>query len=443
MTRALAALIGALGLAACTTVATPMAPERAVPAGSAVPAGVAAPAALPGLPAAATPWPRVARLVAVSGEPRQVQLRWPPVFRGDVLGYRIYRRPVETPGEAAPAYVEIARVDGIAATTFVDRGGAEPDEPGRLEDARTYVYAVAAFGDRWTGERSEPAAATTAAPPAPPDGLDSLPPRAGEVLLVWEPSADRRVGGYRVYRSAFPAGPFEMVGQTADRFAAAFADPARAGLRRLRSYFYRVSAVSVAGAEGPPSEATPARLKPPPLPPLDVTAVGGLARHVRLRWSVGPEPDLTTVVVWRALGDGAFVRVAETPAARAEYTDGGLGDGVTVRYRLTLVDADGLESEPSAPAVATTRARPPAPRDVTVERDGQGVLVRWRAPPPAAGVSRYRVVRIGWLGGTEPLVEVSGTLARDSRPSPRYAVIAIDVEGLESLPAEATDVRGQ
>ena len=422
--------LAALFAAGCTTVATPVPRDHEGPAG--------AQKAAPPVEAAAPVGPRVTRLVAVSGEPREVPLRWQPVFRGAVRGYRIYRRPAEAPGEPAPPYVEIGRVDGIATTTFVDRGGAPPGEPGRLEDGRTYVYAVAAFGDDWTGERSEPAAATTAPPPAPPDGLDSLPPRAGEVLLVWEPSPDRHVAGYRVYRSAFPNGPFELVGRTEGRLATAFADPAGRGLRRLRSYFYRVASVSIAGSEGPPSDVTAARLKPPPLPPLDVTAVGGLARHVRLRWSVGPESDLRTVVVWRATGDGPFERVAETPAARAEYVDAGLGDGVTVRYRLTVVDEDGLESEFSSPAVATTRARPPAPRGVTAERDGGGVLIRWLAAPPAAGVSRYRVLRIGWLGTAEPVAEVSGTQARDPKVAPRYAVVAIDVEGLESLPAEAT-----
>lgn len=413
----------------CATLAT------SVPPATSPAARPTEPAPVPALPPAGR---SVARLTAVSGEPREVPLHWQPAYRGDVRGYRIDRRPVERPGEPPPAYVEIGRVEGIATTTFVDRGGAPPGRAGRLEDGRTYIYTVAAFGADWTGERSEPAAATTAAPPAPPDGLDTLPPRASEVLLVWEPSPDRRVGGYRVYRSAFPAGPFALVGETRDRLAAAFTDPARSGLGALRTYYYRVSAVSLAGAEGPPSEWTPARLKPPPMPPLDLTAVGGLARHVRLRWSAGPESDLRTMVVWRAVGEGPFDRVATLPASRTEYTDGGLGDGVTLRYRLTVVDAEGLESEPSTPAVATTRARPPAPREVAVQADGQGgVLVRWRAAPAVAGVSRYRVLRIGWLGAALPLVEVTGTVARDAQAAARYAVVAIDVEGLESPPSEA------
>ncbi len=421
-----AALLLASG---CTTMARPVAPPVAGPASAAVaPSGAEAAVSLQGR--------RVARLVAVSGEAREVPLRWQPVFRGEVRGYRIHRRDVEAAGAPVPPFVEIGRVMGLATTTFVDRGGAPAGRPGRLEDGRAYVYAVAAFGDGWTGEWGEPAGATTAPPPAAPDGLDPLPPRAGEVLLVWEPPADRRVGGYRIFRSAFPAGPFEPVGETTDRLAAAFADPAQAGLARLRSYYYRVAAVSVAGAVGPPSETVTARLKPPPLPPLDLVAVGGLARHVRLRWSAGPESDLRTVAVWRAMDDGPFRRVATVPATRSEYTDGGLGDGVTARYRLAVLDADGLESEPSAPAVATTRPRPPAPREVTVVREGDGVLVRWRAAPPAAGVSRYRVVRIGRFGGTETLVEVTGTVARDAVAAPRYAVVAVDVEGLESLPSE-------
>jgi fibronectin type 3 domain-containing protein len=136
------------------------------------------------------------------------------------------------------------------------------------------------------------------------------------------------------------------------------------------------------------------------------------------------------------VGDEGFSKVASVPASRTEYTDAGLGDGVTFHYRLTSIDGDGLESAPSTLAVASTRPRPPAPRDVTVQPDGTGVLVRWRPAPPPAGISRYRVLRIGRLGGAKPLVEVTGTVARDAEPAMRYAVVAIDVEGLESVPSE-------
>jgi fibronectin type 3 domain-containing protein len=382
-------------------------------------------------------------LVALSGEPRQVPLWWQPVLRGAVTGYRVYRRDPDRSAADPAAFLEVGRVRGPVSTSFVDRGGALDGEPGRLGDGRPYTYVVAAEGSGSIGERSDPVTAATAPPPAPPPGLAPAPPRAGAILLTWEPSRDERVAGYRVYRGAFAAGPFEPVGSVGGRFATAFADPASHRLIRLRTYYYRIAATSVVGSEGPPSEPVPAWLKPRPLPPLDLVAVGGLARHVRLRWAAGHEHDLRAFVVWRAVGDGPFTRLATLPAGRTDYADGGLADGVTYRYRLTAVDTDRLRSEPSTIVAATTRARPAPPLAVAAIRERGGVEVRWRPAPPTAGVARYRLVRVGVLGRLTPVAEVTGNAARDpGAAGGRYAVVAIDVEGLESLPSLPVEARG-
>jgi fibronectin type 3 domain-containing protein len=423
MIRRLVPLL-AIALVACATVSTetPTAP----PSGGAVATG--SPPAAGG--------PRPTRLVAVSGEPREVPLRWQPLLRGPVTGYRILRREAGTPGSP---FVEVARVAGASAASFLDRGGAPVDRPARLADETRYVYVVEAEAPGWRSAPSEPAYATTAAPPPPPDGLEAGAPRADAIILAWEPSRDPRVAGYRVYRAAFTTGPFEPLGDCSGRFATTFADSTRSGIQRLRTYYYRVAAVSAAGAEGPPGAPVPAWLKPHPVAPLDVAAVGGLARQVRLRWTLGHEHDLQTVTIWRAAGDGPFVRLRAVPAAQREHLDAGLADGVTYRYRLTIEDADGLESEPSLVTAATTRSLPSAPRDLTASRDRDGVTLRWRAAPPSAGVARYRVLRINTFGRAEVIAEVAGTAARDTAPGVRYAVVAVDVEGLESPPSAAIE----
>ncbi len=450
------ALLAILAAAGCATAARPVSPDGNVrpPAIGRPPTVGRSPAggwplaigdrAGAASPAPAAPTRRPTGLVALSGEPRQVPLWWQPVLRGAVTGYRVYRRgPDRSAAEPAP-FIQVGRVRGAATTSFVDRGGAPGGKPGRLADGRSYTYVVAAEGPDSVGKWSDPATATTAPPPAPPLGFAPAPPRAEAILLTWEPSRDDRVAGYRVYRGAFVAGPFEPIGSVRGRFANTFADPASRGLIRLRTYYYRIAATSVVGSEGAPSEPVPAWLKPPPLPPLDLVAVGSLARHARLHWAAGHEHDLRAFVVWRAVGDGPFARLATLPADRADYTDGSLADGATYRYRLTAVDADRLESAPSAAVAVTTRARPEPPRAVAAIREEGGVGVRWRPAPPAAGVARYRLVRVGLLGRLTPVAEVTGTAARDpGAAGGRYAVVTIDVEGLESLPSHPVEVRGR
>jgi fibronectin type 3 domain-containing protein len=445
--RGLALLVAAAGLVAgCSSAAGPAAPAATTRAPAAWPprgaerAAREQPARAPASAVAhAAPAPaarvwnggpaRPTRLVAASGEPREVPLRWQPVVVGGVAFYRVLRRDAGGGHEPGP-YVEVGRTADATTATYLDRGGAPAGRPGRLADGHTYEYVVTAVAADGSEARSEPASATTAPPPAPPDGLDRQPPRAGGVLLTWEPSADHTVAGYRVYRSAFAAGPFDVVGEVRGRFSTAFVDSARR-LLRLRTYQYRVASVSSAGAEGPASAPVTAWLKPPPLPPLDVAAAGGLARRVRVSWSPGHESDLRAVV-WRAGAGGRWARVAAVEASRGEHVDTGLGDGATFTYRLTVVDTDGLESQPSAIAMATTRPRPPSPREVSAERNPAGVTVRWQA---VAGAVRYRLLRVNAFGRHQAVAEVTGISAQDRGEPGRYAVVAIDPEGLESRPS--------
>jgi fibronectin type 3 domain-containing protein len=443
------ALLVAVGLlAGCSSAARPLAPAATTrapatwpPQGAERAAREQAAPAPAGAVAHAAPTPgarvwhggpaRPTRLVAASGEPREVPLRWQPVVVGGVAFYRVLRRDAGGGHEPGP-YVEVGRTADATTATYLDRGGAPAGRPGRLGDGRTYEYVVTAVAADGSEARSEPASATTAPPPAPPDGLDRQPPRAGGVLLTWEPSADHTVAGYRVYRSAFPDGPFDAVAEVRGRFSTAFVDSARR-LLRLRTYRYRVASVSSAGAEGPMSAPVTAWLKPPPLPPLDVAAAGGLARRVRVTWSPGHESDLRAVV-WRAGAGGRWARVAAVDASRGEYVDAGLADGASFAYRLTVVDADGLESQPSAIATGTTRPRPASPREVSVHRDPAGVTVRWQA---VAGAVRYRLLRLNAFGRHQVVSEVTGISAHDRGEPGRYAVVAIDPDGLESPPSAA------
>ncbi len=98
----------------------------------------------------------------------------------------------------------------------------------------------------------------------------------------------------------------------------------------------------------------------PPSPPTGLEAVPGDAR-VSLTWRPSSEPDVAGYRVYRALTSGGpYAPVAETSAT--SYLDLGVGNGATVYYVVTALDAR-FESGHSAEVAAT----PVAPTTITAE----------------------------------------------------------------------------
>jgi hypothetical protein len=92
------------------------------------------------------------------------------------------------------------------------------------------------------------------AAPATPAGLAVLPQEGG-IELLWSPSAEPDLAGYRVYRTA-PGGPPEKVAEVGSTRASWLDETARRGV----VYRYAVTAVDQAGNESEPAEAVEASL---------------------------------------------------------------------------------------------------------------------------------------------------------------------------------------
>ena len=85
------------------------------------------------------------------------------------------------------------------------------------------------------------------APPSPPSGL-AVVPRDGGLEVVWSPSSESDLGGYRIYRT-IGEGEVERVGEVPAGTTAWLDTAPQAGVL----YRYTVTAFDQAGNEGPPS----------------------------------------------------------------------------------------------------------------------------------------------------------------------------------------------
>ncbi len=80
-------------------------------------------------------------------------------------------------------------------------------------------------------------------------------PREGGLEILWAPSAEPDLAGYRVYRTA-PGGPPQKIADVEPNRASWIDDTAERGVE----YGYAVTALDQAGNESPPTEPVEASL---------------------------------------------------------------------------------------------------------------------------------------------------------------------------------------
>ncbi|WP_139271161.1 Ig-like domain-containing protein [Atopomonas hussainii] len=191
------------------------------------------------------------------------------------------------------------------------------------------------------------------------------------------------------------------------------------------------------------------------LPPLDVplglSAKALAGGRVALEWKAVKEASAYQLYR-RANNESDFVALGRVRELSFEdnLPAAGLADGVYF-YRLVSVrEHDGKEalSLPSdAVKVQVLSQAPSAPRDLSVELNGAGIVLRWLAPEQGQ-VATYNLYRANV--GQGQAIEVAGLtplqskiperIALDSRPSDTehaYTVTAVDAAGNESAAAQS------
>jgi len=179
---------------------------------------------------------------AVAGEPEVAESSEdldtePEAPRARSHGFRVYRRLAALPYGVALNY--------------------EPQERRLLTDTNAPLGASVCYVIRAVGS-TEPLVESAASnevcldvrdisPPASPSGL-AVVPRDGGLEVVWSPSSESDLGGYRIYRAVGEAEP-ERVGEVPAGTTAWLDETPRTGIL----YRYTVTAFDSAGNEGPPS----------------------------------------------------------------------------------------------------------------------------------------------------------------------------------------------
>ena len=272
-------------------------------------------------------------------------------------------------------------------------------EDDNLRGGTSYYYRVRAVGPR--GDLGPPSFAASAIPtnPGAPPAVTGLAADAGQtrVRLTWTP-VSFPVAGYFVERSAAaPSGPGAAGTTNWVRLnPAAVPEPLYddyIGTASGATLEYRVLAVALDNAEGPPSNAVQVTLADRSLPgEPTITSASGAGGKVVLTFAPAmPEERTAQFLVLRSgnAADQGVVLGDPLAGSAREYQDLYVSAGNTYFYRLVAVDAAGNRSDVTDPVIvrvgSATIPKPAAPVLKAASQPSPGVTLQFAKAP--AGLS--------------------------------------------------------
>ena len=350
------------------------------------------PAAAVGMPLVQTPPPPPTNLNA-NLEGASVRLTWtastPLPGESPVTGYRIrmYYRPdlhdwtdlVPNTGNTDLTYLHTAPPRG----TTVHYQVAAINAAERVGSPSNNAMVVTPTGTGTTG--------------AEPGNLRAIAAGPTTITLSWNRptvTGGNTITGYQVEESANGSPPWTLLTPTPTNVTVY----QRVGLPAGVTRYYRVRAVYVNLVSYGPwayAQATTATTRTPAAPQnLRATAAGSTV--INLDWDAPASNGGSAITGYQVhvlASDGSWSLLGTPVAGVTEFSDATAAVGVTRRYRVRAVNANGA----GAPAFVNATAdagTPGPPRDLTASAEGASVIeLDWRAPSDAGGaaVTGYRI----------------------------------------------------
>ena len=274
-----------------------------------------------------------ARLTANATSSSQINLSWADLSDNET-GFEVER------GTDGRNFTKIADV-GVNATSYSNTG---------LVPLTQYCYRVRAKNGAGNSGYTDPACATTQAPPVtiprPPSGLTATASSSSQINLSWTDNASDETG-FEIERSTD--------GTTFAKIADVGANTttySNTGLNASTRYWYRVRANNSAGASSYTNVADATTSLAVPATPTNLTAELADYDQIRLTW--GTLSNATNVLVERSTSPNTgFMQITQQPATSTSYVDLGLNEQTTYYYRIRLSNAAGNSGYSNVVSVTT------------------------------------------------------------------------------------------
>ncbi|MCA0228961.1 MAG: fibronectin type III domain-containing protein [Bacteroidetes bacterium] len=291
-----------------------------------------------------------ARLTANATSSSQINLSWADLSDNET-GFEIER------STDSRNYSKIADV-GAGTTTYSNTG---------LISNTQYCYRVRAKNGAGNSGYTDPACATTQAPPVtiprPPSNLTATASSSSQINLSWTDNASDETG-FEIERSTDGTNFAKIadVGANTTTYS-------NTGLNASMRYWYRIRANNSAGASSYTNVADATTQAPPitiPRPPSGLTATATSSSQINLVWTDNAS-DETGFEIERSTDGTNFAKIADVGANTTTYSNTGLNASTRYWYRVRAVNSAGGSSYTNV-ADATTQAPP-----ITIPRPPSGL----------------------------------------------------------------------
>jgi fibronectin type 3 domain-containing protein len=209
------------------------------------------------------------------------------------------------------------------------------------------------------------------------------------VSIEWVGTDKANIGGYHIYRKDLEkeGSKYARVGTVNDKYTKHFIDT---DLKPKTQYAYCISVIGENGFESNPSDARAVRTYPVFDSVPFINATSNLPRKVRIEWRPHELLSIKEYLLERSTPtESEWKKIAPIKnRLSAEFIDENLKDAQAYNYRLKAISFDGIESNPSEIAMATTKALPIAPTNLEATKEKpKKIIVTWKGSPQADTVA--------------------------------------------------------
>jgi fibronectin type 3 domain-containing protein/TolB-like protein len=359
---------------------------------------------------ALTPNPPI--ILSIEAHVKSIKITWAPnpIKSPDpskLMGYKLYRAKTE-----GGPYKEVANLLGkdlgLGIDTTLDKLFKIKYLDRNLSDGEEYYFKVSVYNEKNLQSDLSGSMKGSCLPVV--QRLLAKGDMIRQIKLTWTQATSEHVKGYFIYRSMSSEEGFIKIKKIIDRDINSFIDTK--GLKDKATYYYRISLFEDSEKEGSLSYIVSATTKGLPPTPQGLKAKSGIARKVKLTWSICPDEEVKGYKLYRsAAREGEYVLIKKiSNPKKNKYLDKRtynepLMDNTTYYYKLTSCNKVDVESKPSDIVSASTKPRPVRPSGFGGESlHVKEVPLFWQ-PNPEDDIGEYHIFRSS--GGEKEFSEIA------------------------------------
>jgi len=357
-----------------------------------------------------------------------IAFEWKAITDPKVQGFYVYRN------DPISSSKKLHRIDAVKkpqSTHYVDNAVA----PGT-----TYQYRFSTYNKRGSESKASKTITVTTLPKLQSvsffASINSMPRSA---KLIWRPHTNNNVKSYILERKTDEKdAKYKKIATIEGRLNAEYID---LKLKDDTTYYYRLFALTYDKFISEPAKPVKVSTKKLPKKVQEISVTQDQPKQITLTWQANTETDLAFYNIYRsesATDDfDYYVKLHET-----KFIDKINEDEKEYFYKLSAVDVDGLESPLSNAVKGTSLKRPATPIITSAIIADKSARLHWKSTDKR--VQSYIIIKTtktSWISKTmQEIKNITQTQFTDvniiADQQYIYEVIAVDKNGIRSLPSE-------